>query len=96
MFWLGQFFFLIVPVVPCFGIAVLVQCQFLFYFSHQLMSEGGEDLQEVMGRYGWSSRLQVTEGIFHIVWHHAQYIKLGEKGEVGDIWNDICIPKSPL
>lgn len=74
--------------VLCFGIAVLAQCQTLFCFSHHLMSEGAGDPQEVVGRHGWNSRLQVTEGIFHIIWHNVQYMKLGEKEEMGDVWND--------
>lgn len=90
--------------VLCFGsltktvlIEVLAQCQVLFSFSHHPTSEGAGDAQEVVGRHGWDSRPQVTEGIFHTIWNHAQYVKLGKKEEVRDIWNNsVCIPKSPL
>lgn len=40
---------------------------------------------------------QLTRGIFHTIWHHAQHTKLGKKEEGADVQNDgICLLKSPI
>lgn len=40
---------------------------------------------------------QLTEGICHSIWGHAQHMKLGKKKGERDVWSDsICLPKSLL
>lgn len=48
---------------------------------------------------GWDKTQagQVTQGIFHSIWHQAQHIKLGEEEKRRDIFGvGVCLPKPPL
>ena len=59
--------------------AVLTQSQGLFCSSHHPTSEEAGGAQEVWRGHSRDSWPQLTKGIFHTIWHHAQHIKLGEE-----------------
>ena len=66
--------------------AVLTQSQGLCCFSHHPTSEEAGGAQEAGRGHSWDSWPQLTKGIFHTIWHHAQHIKLGkEEGRGGHL-----------
>ena len=88
-------FFLVASMGLCFGFvlktvfiiqgcfsycwAVLTQSQGLFCSSPHPTSEEAGGAQEVGRGHSRDSWPQLTKGIFHTVWRHAQHIKLGEE-----------------
>lgn len=103
----GLIFFTVTNMGPCLGFvtkaaliiqgcisfcwAGLAQLQDLFSFSLHTTSEKPEDVQEVERGKSWGS--QVTQEIFQNVWHHAQYIELGEEQWTGghSKWSGLCV-----
>ena len=67
----------------CYCWAVLTQSQGLFCFSHHTTSEEVEVVQEAGRGRSWDSWPQLTKGIFHTIWRHAQHLKQGEEEERG-------------
>ena len=60
--------------------AVLTQSQGLFCLSPHPTSEEAGGAQGVWSGHSWDSWPQLTKGISHTIWHHAQHIELGGGG----------------
>lgn len=97
----GAFWLVLVTVLKfqgcfCSCWAALAESQGLFCSTPHPTSEETGGTQEVGTGHrqdGWS---QLTTGMSHPIWYHAQHIELGEEGQ-GDVQSDgICIPKSSL
>ena len=63
----------------CYCWAVLTQSQGLFCSSHHPTSEWAGGAQGVGRGHSRDSWPQLTKGISHTIWRHAQHIKLGEE-----------------
>ena len=62
--------------------SALTQSQGLFCFSpHQQIGQSAQEPGEGTRLGSWP---QLTKGIFHATWRHAQHIKLGEGGNGGE------------
>ena len=69
---------------------------FLLLTPHHLTGKEAEGAQGFGRGHSWDSWPQLTKGISHTMWHHAQHIKL-EKKEGGDVRSGgVCLPKPLL
>lgn len=63
--------------------AVLTQCQGLSCCSPHSTSEEAGGTKIAWRGHNQDSCPQLTKGILHLIWHHAQHIKLRESEEWG-------------
>jgi len=64
---------------------VLTQSQGLICISDCPTSEQAGGAQEAGRGHRWDSRPQLTQGIFHAIWCHAQHTKLVEEERWGGV-----------